>query len=212
MIKTALRRVGAIPQDGQLRLIDIFWLTWLGVTLGMFLPVEFWALLNNHLDTLSDTTWKWENLNFAEPYNVTLWTAAHWAIGVFMFVFTITLVVGAIRRRRGRPAADDALAWVSAAVLFVIITFTIYGSAITGHDGWNVRYWTGWLIWTFGASMPVVAWAFLSGNPQDDLAETMWRWTGADGGPQPWYRHLARVLLAVFLTWLTIHLTFGQLR
>jgi hypothetical protein len=80
------------------RFSDIYWLAWLGLVFGAFLPKELIALFTGHPeDTLSDTMWKWCDVNLASPWNLTSWTVAHWLLFGFMTWLTLHLVWGYLR-------------------------------------------------------------------------------------------------------------------
>lgn len=73
-------------------------------------------------------------------------------------------------------------------------------------SGWTIA----WLAW-FAAFLLIEGWALFNRTEGDTLSEHVWSW---------WHVHdrrptvlvvLARVPLALFLTWLLLHLTFGWL-
>lgn len=77
---------------------DWYWLAWLGAVFGMFLPVELWAVFSGRsYDTLSDTMWKWTNVDLGHPFDFLRWTWPHWLLAIFMCWLTVHLVWGLLR-------------------------------------------------------------------------------------------------------------------
>lgn len=70
-------------------------------------------------------------------------------------------------------------------------------------------YWAVWIVVLFG----LPEFYFLgTGQPQDTLSETTWRWFDVVPGQTVWEWSIAHLLLAVFLTWLWLHMVLGIFR
>lgn len=71
---------------------DLFWaLYWLAWFFVVFLvPELYWALVNSRY-TVSEETWRFENLNPAQPFNFGHWTGVHWIFAVVYFAFMFSL-------------------------------------------------------------------------------------------------------------------------
>lgn len=66
----------------HLSLWSFYWLAWL----LFFLVPELWWVFRNPLYTLSDTVWSVEGVNFAQPFDVGMWTATHWAVALCVWL------------------------------------------------------------------------------------------------------------------------------
>lgn len=64
-----------------------YWLGWLLAFLG---PELYWVFVNP-ANTLSDETWSVENLNSARPFDIAMWSDAHWAIALLVWFLFLWL-------------------------------------------------------------------------------------------------------------------------
>jgi hypothetical protein len=68
-----------------------YWACWFTLTVGLFLPVELYALFTGHPEnTLSWSVWDLEGFI---PGSHTTWTWSHWLVGGFFFVLCLWLAV-----------------------------------------------------------------------------------------------------------------------
>lgn len=80
------------------RWTDYYWLGWLIAVFAGFLPVELWALFSgNHVNTLSDTMWRWTDNDLSHPWNIGHYTWPHWLLIIFMVWLTVHLCWGYLR-------------------------------------------------------------------------------------------------------------------
>ena len=63
-----------------------YWFTWF---FGFYLVPELYWVFNGSQNTLSDNTWRFENLDFAHPFDFAEWTLVHWAFAI-VFVLLIS--------------------------------------------------------------------------------------------------------------------------
>jgi hypothetical protein len=68
---------------------SLYWLAWLIA----FLVPELYFVFVNPNNTLSDTVWSLEGVNFAQPFDFAMWTDVHWAIalGVWLLFAWLSL-------------------------------------------------------------------------------------------------------------------------
>lgn len=59
-----------------------YWLLWL---LAFLVPELYWLAVNP-INTLSENVWSVEGLNLAQPFDLPMWTATHWAIAVLVWL------------------------------------------------------------------------------------------------------------------------------
>lgn len=75
-------------QNSSLTFWAGYWLFWF---FGVFLvPELYWAKVNAN-NTVSDNTWRFENLDRAHPYDFAHWTPVHWIFGLVFLYFAIRL-------------------------------------------------------------------------------------------------------------------------
>lgn len=67
-----------------------YWLYWF---CGVFLVPECYWVINNPRFTLSEETWRFEDLNMRHPYDVSHWTAVHWTFAIVYLLFMADLGV-----------------------------------------------------------------------------------------------------------------------
>lgn len=67
-------------------------------------------------------------------------------------------------------------------------------------------YWATWLIVLFGAPE---AYAVATGHTDWTLSGTTWRWFDVIPGQTIWQWSIVHLLLAMFMTWLWLHMVFG---
>lgn len=70
----------------------VFWsVYWLALFFGFFLVPELYWVFNNPANTVSDNTWRFENVDFRHPFSVAEWTPVHWVFAVVYVIFAIWL-------------------------------------------------------------------------------------------------------------------------
>lgn len=69
-------------------------------------------------------------------------------------------------------------------------------------SGWTVA----WLLW-LGMFVAVEGFALVRKERGDTLSEHIWAWFRINDKPRQWT--VRRAVLAVFLVWLTVHMTAG---
>ena len=68
---------------------DWYWIVWIFITLGLFLPVELQAVFSGHPErTFSAFIWRVEDFI---PGNDAPWTTTHWIIGIFLLLLFLWL-------------------------------------------------------------------------------------------------------------------------
>lgn len=97
-VGVALGMVAKKLSDSSLTFWAWYWFVWF---FGFFLIPELYWVFNGPGNTLSDNTWRFENLDMAHPFDFAEWTPVHWAFGV-VFVLLVSwlfvhLVFGFLR-------------------------------------------------------------------------------------------------------------------
>lgn len=67
-----------------------FSLYWLGWLLAFIVP-ELIAVFTNPNNTLSDTVWSVEQLNFQRPFDIAMWSDTHLAVAALVWLLFLWL-------------------------------------------------------------------------------------------------------------------------
>lgn len=66
-----------------------YWAAW---GLAGFLVPEIYTVIRG-AGTLSGTVWHWENVNYAHPFDFSIWTPAHWVFAILVWGLFLWLSV-----------------------------------------------------------------------------------------------------------------------
>jgi hypothetical protein len=74
-------------KNPHLTWFSLYWLGWIAA----FLVPELYWLAVNSANTLSEEVWSIEGLNKAQPFDLPMWTATHWAVAVVVWLLFLWL-------------------------------------------------------------------------------------------------------------------------